>query len=160
MPMTTQWLDIHLDILIHFGVAGFYPFSLKCEQYLTGYLSFVSIIVFGWGFGGRREEAIFVWYARLDACGILSCFYLWMTFYQDVYLLLFVIHFFLWLEWMCDECTRHHKTFLEQSVYWHLAIQLYCIVKWYCIDIVMRSKATTTAPLFWAPSCEGRVEGK
>ena len=29
---------------------------------------------------------------------------------------------------MCDECTWHHKTFLVQSVYWHLAIKLYCIV--------------------------------
>ena len=36
----------------------------------------------------------------------------------------------LWLEWMCDECTWHHKTFLMQSVYWHLAIKLYCIL--YC----------------------------
>ena len=30
---------------------------------------------------------------------------------------------------MCDECTWHHNTFLVQSVYWHLAIKLYCIVK-------------------------------
>ena len=30
----------------------------------------------------------------------------------------------LWLEWMCDECTWHHKTFLVQ-LYWHLAIKLY-----------------------------------
>ena len=29
---------------------------------------------------------------------------------------------------MRDECTWHHKTFLVQSVYWHLAIKLYCIV--------------------------------
>ena len=29
---------------------------------------------------------------------------------------------------MCDECTWHHKTFLLQLVYWHLAIKLYCIV--------------------------------
>ena len=28
---------------------------------------------------------------------------------------------------MCDECTWHQKTFLGQSVYWHLAIKLYCI---------------------------------
>lgn len=28
---------------------------------------------------------------------------------------------------MCDECTWHHNTFLMQ-LYWHLAIQLYCIV--------------------------------
>ena len=34
----------------------------------------------------------------------------------------------LWLEWMCDECTWHNKTFLVQSVYWHLAIKLYCII--------------------------------
>ena len=27
---------------------------------------------------------------------------------------------------MCDECTWHHKTFLME-LYWHLAIQLYCI---------------------------------
>ena len=27
---------------------------------------------------------------------------------------------------MCDECTWHYKTFLMQSVYWHLAIKLYC----------------------------------
>ena len=27
---------------------------------------------------------------------------------------------------MCDdECTWHHKTFLMQSVYWHLEIKLY-----------------------------------
>ena len=31
----------------------------------------------------------------------------------------------LWLGWMCDECTLHHETFLEQ-LYWHLAIKLYC----------------------------------
>ena len=35
------------------------------------------------------------------------------------------------LEWMCDECTWHHKTFLVQ-LYWHLAIKLYCIVLLYC----------------------------
>ena len=29
---------------------------------------------------------------------------------------------------MCDECTSHHKTCLVQSVYWHLAIKLYCTV--------------------------------
>ena len=34
---------------------------------------------------------------------------------------------------MCDECTWHHKTFLVQSVYWHLAINVYCIV--YCIKL-------------------------
>ena len=63
-----------------------------------------------------------------------SSFYLWMTFYQDVYLLLLYCNV-LWLEWMCDECTWHHKTFLVQSVYWHLAIKLYCIVLCivYCI---------------------------
>ena len=26
---------------------------------------------------------------------------------------------------MCDECTWHHKTFLVQSVYLHLAINMY-----------------------------------
>ena len=50
-----------------------------------------------------------------------------MTFYQDVYLLLLWFNV-LWLKWMCDECTWHHKTFLVQSVYWHLAIKLYCSV--------------------------------
>ena len=30
----------------------------------------------------------------------------------------------LWLVWMCDECTWHHKTFLVQWC-WHLAIKLY-----------------------------------
>ena len=34
---------------------------------------------------------------------------------------------------MCDECTWHHKIFLVQSVYWHLAINVYCIV--YCIKL-------------------------
>ena len=57
-----------------------------------------------------------------------SCFYLrWMTFYQDVYLLLWQLNI-LWLEWLCDECTWQHKTFLVQSAYWHLAIKLYCII--------------------------------
>ena len=32
----------------------------------------------------------------------------------------------LWLAWMCDECTWHHKTFLME-LYWLLAIKLYCI---------------------------------
>ena len=67
-----------------------------------------------------------------------SCSYLcWMTFYQDVYLLLSQLNV-LWLEWMCDECTWHHKTVLVQSVYWHLAI------KWYCIIILNQLK-----PNFW-----------
>ena len=35
---------------------------------------------------------------------------------------------------MCDECTWHHKTFLVQSVYWHLAVKLYCIVL-FCLKI-------------------------
>ena len=34
----------------------------------------------------------------------------------------------LWLKWMWDECTWHHEIFLVQSLYWHLAIKLYCIV--------------------------------
>ena len=33
-----------------------------------------------------------------------------------------------YLEWMCGKCTWYHKTFLVQSVYWHLEIKLYCIV--------------------------------
>jgi len=57
-----------------------------------------------------------------------SCFYLrWMTFYEDVYLLLWQLNI-LWLEWLCNECTWQHKTFLVQSAYWHLAIKLYCII--------------------------------
>ena len=34
---------------------------------------------------------------------------------------------------MCDECTWHHKTFLVQSVHWHLAIKLYCMLKGWCV---------------------------
>ena len=35
---------------------------------------------------------------------------------------------------MCDECTWHHKTFLVQWVYWHLAIKLYCnCIVLYCM---------------------------
>ena len=36
---------------------------------------------------------------------------------------------------MSDECIWHHKTFLVQSVYWHLAIKMYCIlyVVLYCL---------------------------
>ena len=33
----------------------------------------------------------------------------------------------LWLVWLYDECTWHHKTFLVQ-LYWHLAIKLHCVV--------------------------------
>ena len=40
---------------------------------------------------------------------------------------------------MCHECTWHHKTFLVQSVYWHLAINIilytvlyYCCCYCYC----------------------------
>ena len=38
----------------------------------------------------------------------------------------------LWLEWMCDDCTWHHITFLVQSLYWHLAIKLYCCYCYSC----------------------------
>ena len=43
---------------------------------------------------------------------------------------------------MCDECTWHHKTFLVQSVYWHLAIKLYCIVLYWYLD--------TDRGMFWS----------
>ena len=41
-------------------------------------------------------------------------------------LLLLQFNDVLWLAWMCDECTWHHKIFLVQ-LYWHLAIKLYGI---------------------------------
>ena len=50
---------------------------------------------------------------------------LWVTIYLDVCLLLLYFNDVLWREWMCDECTWHHKTFLEQ-LYWHLATKMYC----------------------------------
>ena len=39
---------------------------------------------------------------------------------------------------MCDESTWHHKTFLVQSVYSHLAVKCYCIVlpSYLCLSIL------------------------
>ena len=50
--------------------------------------------------------------------------YLWMTFYLDVWCLVFWFNDVLGLVWMCDECTGHHKTVIEQ-LYWHFARKLY-----------------------------------
>ena len=61
---------------------------------------------------------MFMWYAQLDVSWIFHVFiYVWL------FTLMFVV---LWLAWMYDECTWHHKTFLMQ-LYWHLVIKLYIL---------------------------------
>ena len=49
-----------------------------------------------------------------------------MTFYPDV-CCCSNLNDVLWLAWMCNESTWHHKTFLAQ-LYWHLAMKLQSIV--------------------------------
>ena len=88
------------------------------------------IIVFNLKIGSSGSGS-FMWYAQLDASGIFHVFiyiYIYMNDFLPGCLFAVVVINVLWLEWMCDECTWHHKTFLVQSVYWHLAIKLYCIV--------------------------------
>ena len=58
-----------------------------------------------------------------------------------------VIKNVLWLEWMRDECTWHHKTFLVQSEYWHLAIKLYCYA---CFPLNIRSSVSHSLSV-WMP---------
>ena len=76
----------------------------------------------------------------------------------------------LWLEWMCDECTWHYKTFLVQSVYWHLAIKLYCKCLFVglcqylgsvkrcktCSDVCLKvvTVSALTVIIKWGPTCE------
>ena len=63
--------------------------------------------------------------------------------FPDIGVITFVA---LWLAWMCDECTWHHKTFLAQW-YRHLAIS--CIIRYLTADKIVLIWTVWLQTLCW-----------
>ena len=77
-----------------------------------------------------------MWYAQLDASVIFSCFYLWMTFYQDFFLFAvvvikcFMIGVNVWWVYLAPKSIPRTISILTLGNKVILCIVLYCIVMW------------------------------
>ena len=97
--------------------------SLLLIIFILAFIILHYIILLGQSFwwGRPRKKIILMWFA-------ISWTFL-VFIYQWLFTSMFAVvrNDVIWLAWICDDCTWHHKTFPEQ-LHWHLAIKLYCVV--------------------------------